>query len=206
MNRGGAWLGQLPLVGRPAMGTKMIAPQRNLCSPFASAATPPCEDICKVSLPRPEMPQAMKDLLSKYNGAIPVSTLSPAELDIYHRASAEDTNNVQVWAAEVEEKTQGKINDYKSRGWSVQPQAARRVPVAPGAEPSFSETEYWVACPPASPASPVTPTMQTCKPGESAEQCYATGVASEVKPAAPQILPFVIGAGILGIIVIAALS
>lgn len=132
----------------PVMNLGQEATQlKNPCSPFDVAAKPPCEDICKVSLPRPELPQGLKDLLTEYNGEIPVPKLSPLELERYNRANEEDNRNVYAWAAEVERRTQWKIDDYRSKGWSVEPRSPRIV-VGPGAKPGFSETAYWVACPP----------------------------------------------------------
>jgi hypothetical protein len=162
------------------------APLDHPCSPFGTAAKPPCEDICKVSLPRPELPQGLKDLLTEYNGEIPVPKLSPLELEAYNRANEEDSRNVQAWAAEVERRTQGEIDDYRSKGWSVEPRAPRIV-VGPGTKPGFSETAYWVACPPGA-------SLPKPQPPEA-------GIPVSLPPGPkPDLVPVAAGAGVVAIL------
>jgi hypothetical protein len=138
-------------------------PPKNPCFPLHSPSQPPCEDVCKVQLPQPDLPQAFKDLLAKYNGAIPVQQLNTSELAIYNQASEEHERNVQAWASEMERRTREILDDYRSRGWSVEARAPRVI-VSPGTEPSFSEIAYWVACPPRMPSTGPTPSEAAPSP------------------------------------------
>jgi hypothetical protein len=160
MNRGGEWLGQLPLVRHPAMGTKVMPSWRNF-SPPADATPPAGKSGCFFLGGR--------------------SFLSGEAID-------------------------KRIADAKAAGYTDIHELNVPPPTEGTLVSSNTPTKYVWACPTDVLVGFDDPVLPTCGPGQP---CYPVLTPPTVTPTpapAPQILPFVVGMGILGIIVIAALS